>query len=57
MAGMDDDPLEKLDARVVPWPIGAKDAQHPHAKGWAGVRHHIHNRGDQVGLSVHVFGT
>lgn len=84
----------KLDARVLLWPIGAKDAQHPHAKGWAvfaavrgtlavherhrgvrraervvslrvpelvtpadGVTHHLHNRGDEVALSVHVFGT
>lgn len=76
------------------WPIGAKDAQHPHAEGWAvfaavrgwlavherrngerqpdrtvplcepevltagdGVTHHIHNRSDEVGLSVHLFGT
>jgi hypothetical protein len=83
----------KLDARVLLWPIGAKDAQHPHAEGWAvfaavrgslviherrdgerepdraarlrepevlaagdGVTHHIHNRGDEVGLSVHLFG-
>jgi len=84
----------KLDARVLLWPIGAKDAQHPHAEGWAvfaavrgslamherrdgerepdraarlcepevltagdGITHHIHNRGEVVGLSVHVFGT
>jgi hypothetical protein len=84
----------QLDARVLLWPIGAKDAQHPHAQGWAvfaavrgrlavheqrngerqperavalcqpevlaprdGVTHHIHNRGDEVALSVHVFGT
>ena len=84
----------KLDARVLLWPIGAKDAQHPHAEGWAvfsavrgrlavheqsggerqperaivlyepemltwrdGVTHHLHNRGDEVALSVHVFGT
>ena len=84
----------KLDARVLLWPIGAKDAQHPHANGWAvfaavrgrlavhqrhngerqperaivvcepevltagdGITHHIHNRGDEVALSVHVFGT
>jgi hypothetical protein len=83
-----------LDARVLLWPIGAKDAQHPHADGWAvfaavrgtlavherhncvrqpereivlcepemltsrdGITHHLHNRGDEVGLSVHVFGT
>jgi hypothetical protein len=25
----------KLDARVLLWPIRAKDAQHPHADGWA----------------------
>jgi hypothetical protein len=84
----------KLDTRVLLWPIGAKDAQHPHADGWAvfaavrgslavherrngerqpereirvgqpevltagdGITHHIHNRGDEVALSVHVFGT
>lgn len=84
----------KLDARVLLWPIGAKDAQHPHADGWAvfavvrgtlavherengerqpervmalcepevltprdGITHHLHNRGDEVGLSVHIFGT
>ena len=84
----------KLDARVLLWPIGAKDAQHPHAEGWAvfaavrgtlavherekgerqpervvalgepelltprdGITHHLHNRGDEVALSVHIFGT
>jgi hypothetical protein len=84
----------RLDTRVLLWPIGAKDAQHPHADGWAvfaaargslvvherrngerqperevplsepevlaagdGITHHIHNRGDEVALSVHVFGT
>ena len=84
----------KLDARVLLWPIGAKDAQHPHAKGWAvfaavrgtlavherengeprpervvalrepevvtprdGITHHLHNRGSEVALSVHIFGT
>ena len=84
----------KLDARVLLWPVGAKDAQHPHAEGWAvfaavrgklavherhngerqpqrmialsdpevvtwrdGITHHLHNRGDEVALSVHVFGT
>jgi hypothetical protein len=83
-----------LDARVLLWPIGAKDAQHPHTDGWAvfaavrgtlavherhhgepqperavplrdpemltaidGITHHLHNRGDEVALSVHVFGT
>jgi hypothetical protein len=83
-----------LDARVLLWPIGAKDAQHPHADGWAvfaavrgrlavherhngepqperavplcdpemltaidGITHHLHNRGNEVALSVHVFGT
>jgi len=83
-----------LDARVLLWPIGAKDAQHPHANGWAvfaavrgtlavherhngerqpervvalrdpemltavdGITHHIHNRGNEVALSVHLFGT
>jgi hypothetical protein len=86
--------VAKLDTRVLLWPIGAKDAQHPHADGWAvfaavrgelavhecrkderqperpvalgdpevltkgdGVTHHIHNRGDEIGLSVHIFGT
>jgi hypothetical protein len=84
----------KLDARVLLWPVGAKDAQHPHADGWAvfaavrgdlviherqkgerqaertvrlcepevlhaadGVTHHLHNRGNEVALSVHLFGT
>ena len=84
----------KLDARVLLWPIGARDAQHPHADGWAvfaaargklavherrngerqperavplcqpevltaaeGITHHIHNRGDDVAVSVHLFGT
>jgi hypothetical protein len=84
----------KLDARVLLWPVGAKDAQHPHADGWAvfaavrgtlavherhngerqaervvrlrepellaatdGITHHLHNRGDDVALSVHLFGT
>ena len=83
-----------LDARVLLWPVGAKDAQHPHSDGWAvftvvrgrlavherhngepqpervvplcepemltaidGITHHLHNRGDEVALSVHVFGT
>ena len=83
-----------LDTRVLLWPVGAKDGQHPHADGWAvfavargtlavherrgderqperevsvgepevltprdGVTHHLHNRGDEVALSVHVFGT
>jgi hypothetical protein len=83
----------RLDARVLLWPVGAKDVQHPHADGWAvfaavrgrlaahemhdgqrlperalrvnepevvravdGITHHLHNRGDEVGLSVHVFG-
>ena len=83
-----------LDARVLLWPIGARDAQHPHTDGWAvfaavrgglavherhhgepqperavplrdpemltaidGITHHLHNRGDEVALSVHVFGT
>jgi hypothetical protein len=86
--------LAKLDTRVLLWPMGAKDAQHPHAEGWAvfaavrgdlavherrrderqperavalcepevlmareGITHHIHNRGDEVALSVHIFGT
>jgi len=84
----------KLEARVLLWPVGAKDAQHPHSDGWAvfaavrgtlavhewhngerqpervvalrdpemltavdGITHHIHNRGDAVALSVHIFGT
>jgi hypothetical protein len=84
----------KLDTRVLLWPIGAKDRDHPHRDGWAafavvrgdlavsedragkrlperratprrpevlrpgdGVRHHIHNRGDVVGLTIHVFGS
>jgi hypothetical protein len=84
----------KLDARVLLWPVGAKDAQHPHAEGWAvfaavrgtlavheqhngerlaervvrlgepellaatdGITHHLHNRGEEIALSVHVFGT
>ena len=83
-----------LDARVLLWPVGAKDAQHPHAQGWAvfavvrgrlavherhhgerqperlvalgqtetvtgseGITHHLHNRGNEVAVSVHVFGT
>jgi len=83
----------RLDARVLLWPVGAKDAQHPHAEGWAvftavrgqlavheqhdgerqperaivlrepemltwrdGVTHHLHNRGDEIAISVHVFG-
>lgn len=83
----------RLDTRVLLWPIGAEDAQHPHRDGWAafvvedgvlaasdarrgvteperrldlhapevlmpeeGVSHHIHNRGDIVGLTVHIFG-
>jgi hypothetical protein len=83
-----------LDTRVLLWPVGAKDRDHPHRDGWAvfgvvrgrlmvseeldgerqparapdrsvpevllprdGVRHHIHNRGDDVGLSVHIFGS
>jgi mannose-6-phosphate isomerase-like protein (cupin superfamily) len=82
-----------LDARVLLWPVGAKDGQHPHADGWAvfvvargslavherrggeglverevavgeaevltprdGVTHHLHNRGSEVAVSVHVFG-
>ena len=86
--------VAKLDTRVLLWPMGAKDAQHPHSEGWAvfaavrgelavherrhderqperavalcdpevltkgdGITHHIHNRGDEVGLSVHIFGT
>jgi hypothetical protein len=84
----------RLDTRVLLWPVGANDAQHPHYDGWAafmaaqgwltvseqryGVRlpersidlrapelifpedrvsHHIHNVGDEVGLTIHVFGT
>jgi mannose-6-phosphate isomerase-like protein (cupin superfamily) len=82
-----------LDTRVLLWPVGSKDGQHPHAEGWAvfavargnlavherragerqperevvvgdaevltpsdGVTHHLHNRGDEVALSVHLFG-
>ena len=84
----------QLDTRVLLWPIGAADGQHPHCEGWAvfgtvqgrlvefeeraGVRqpeqpvplrtpkllfpeddvsHHIHNVGDEIGLTIHVFGT
>ena len=84
----------RIDTRVLLWPIGAKDGQHPHCDGWAAfvavrgeltadeerdgqrltaraimrhvpevlipeqnVSHHIHNVGDQVGLTIHVFGT
>lgn len=87
-------PAARLDTRVLLWPVGAEDKEHPHADGWAvfasvrgnltvseqregqrrpersaragtpevlhpedGVIHHVHNRGDEVGLSVHVFGT
>ena len=83
-----------LDTRVLLWPVGAKDGQHPHSDGWAvfavargtlavherraderqperevpvgeaevltprdDVTHHLHNRGDDIALSVHVFGT
>lgn len=83
-----------LDTRVLLWPVGARDGQHPHANGWAvfaaargnlavherrdgerqperevtvgeaevltptdGVTHHLHNRGNEIALSVHVFGT
>ena len=86
--------VAKLDTRVLLWPIGAADRQHPHCDGWAavmavngvlaaseerdgerlperemelrapallvpedGVSHHLHNRGETVGLTVHVFGT
>lgn len=86
-------PAARLDTRVLLWPVGAKDGEHPHADGWAvfaavrgrlavseqhdgerrperpariaipevllpeeGVAHHVHNRGDEVGLSVHIFG-
>lgn len=84
----------RLDARVLLWPMGAKDAQHPHAEGWAvfaavrgklavherhngerqaereirlrepeiliasdGITHHLHNRGEEIAVSVHLFGT
>jgi hypothetical protein len=87
-------PPAKLDARVLLWPIGAKDGQHSHADGWAvfaavrgtlamherrhgeaqperiatlgetemvtgvdGITHHLHNRGDDIAVSVHIFGT
>lgn len=83
-----------LDTRVLLWPVGSKDGEHPHADGWAvfaavrgdltvserrdgdqqperparhglpevlqpedNVTHHVHNRGGDIGLSVHVFGT
>jgi hypothetical protein len=83
-----------LDTRVLLWPVGAKDGQHPHADGWAvfavargtlavherrsgerqaerevvagepevltprdGVTHHLHNRGNEVAVSVHIFGS
>lgn len=86
--------VAQLDTRVLLWPVGAADGQHPHRDGWAtvmaaqgdlvvseeqagvraperhmalhtpelilpveGISHHIHNRGQQVGLSVHIFGT
>ena len=84
----------ELDTRVLLWPVGARDGEHPHCEGWAAfvavkgpltadetrhgermperplvlarpellfpehdVSHHIHNVGDEVGLSVHVFGS
>lgn len=84
----------QLDTRVLLWPIGASDGQHPHCDGWAAfmavrgdlveseeragqrlpeqpvvlrtpkvlvpeqdVSHHIHNAGDEIGLTIHVFGT
>lgn len=83
----------KLDTRVLLWPVGAADGQHPHCDGWAAfmamrgtlmtheerhgrrgkhrqltlrepelivpeqdVRHHIHNVGEEIGLTIHVFG-
>jgi hypothetical protein len=83
----------RLDTRVLLWPVGAKDGQHPHCDGWAAfmavqgdltadevrhgkrqparaialrapellfpeqdVSHHIHNVGDEIGLTIHVFG-
>jgi hypothetical protein len=83
----------ELDTRVLLWPVGAQDREHPHCDGWAAimpmagdltaserrgetsmperplaprkaqflfpeqdVSHHIHNRGAEVGLSIHVFG-
>jgi hypothetical protein len=86
--------LARLDTRVLLWPVGASDGQHPHCDGWAvfmavegdlvesqeldgvrqqahavplhepqllvpedGVLHHIHNVGDEIGLTIHVFGT
>jgi hypothetical protein len=88
------DDTARLDTRVLLWPIGAKDGQHPHCDGWAAfmavqgdlttheqrgsnrlaerplslavpellipeqdVSHHIHNVGDEIGLTIHVFGT
>lgn len=85
--------VARLDTRVLLWPVGAKDGQHPHCDGWAvfvavqgslttdeerggarqperalalcrpellfpeqDVSHHIHNVGDEIGLTIHVFG-
>jgi hypothetical protein len=85
--------IANIDTRVLLWPVGASDRQHPHGDGWAavmamqgrlaatetrdgswqperlielhapelivpedGVSHHIHNRGSDVGLTIHVFG-
>jgi hypothetical protein len=87
------DDTARLDTRVLLWPVGARDGQHPHCDGWAAfmavrgdlttdevragatmpdralvvgrpellfpeqdVSHHIHNVGDDVGLTIHVFG-
>jgi hypothetical protein len=87
-------PSHRLEARVLVWPVGASDGQHPHCDGWAvfatatgnivsseqragrqtanrrisvwqpeiltprdDVEHHLHNRGETVGLTIHVFGS
>ena len=83
-----------IEARVLLWPIGAEDGEHPHCEGWAAimavrgqlsvceerggermrqrrmallspevlepeddVTHYIFNHGDDVGLTIHLFGT
>ena len=88
------DETAKLDTRVLLWPIGSQDGEHPHCEGWAavmavqgtlgaseqrdgerqperplplcvpelihprdGVSHHIHNRGKDIGVTIHIFGT
>jgi len=82
-----------LDTRVLLWPVGSRDREHPHCDGWAAfatvrgdltiteqrggvesperpierchaqligaaedVSHHIHNRGSEVGMTIHLFG-